>query len=134
METITRFYGYDKPIGLVNDLGNGQAPLRIKKTDLYDSAPGVYQSVSTDEFIRIHAARNDDYSLGDILDYLELGEFIEGIEEPGLELDGRELQQLIAMAEEMQQIHPPGFLVMCRDILAANPPPVTIPIQLFANF
>ena len=122
METITRSYGYD------------HTQQQIKKSALYDAMPGVYQEINPDELKIIHTALSEDYSLGDIMDYLELGEFIEGIEEPGLELDDRELPQLLAMAEEMREYHPNGFIAMCRDIFAANPLPLAAPIKLFANF
>lgn len=122
METISRFYGKD------------QDQVRIKKSALYDAVLGVYQEINGEELQRIHTAAEEDYSLGDILDYLELGEFIEGIEEPGLELDGQELQKLEGMVTEMRAFHPPGFSLMCADILAANPLPLARPIKLFANF
>ncbi|MCX8505632.1 MAG: hypothetical protein ORN98_03335 [Alphaproteobacteria bacterium] len=120
METITRSYDTQQQ--------------QIKKSALYDAMPGVYQEINPDELMRIHTALSEDYSLGDIMDYLELGEFIEGIEEPGLELDDGELPQLLAMAEEMRDYHPFGFIAMCRDIFAANPLPLAAPIKLFANF
>ncbi|MDI9349907.1 MAG: hypothetical protein QM537_07910 [Candidatus Symbiobacter sp.] len=122
METISRYFGHNL------------TKVRIKKTDLYESVPGLYQELNPEELNRIHTALAEDYSLGDILDYLELGEFIEGIEEPGLELDARELDKLLDLAEEMREFHPPGFIAMCRDIIAANPPPLAAPVKLFANF
>lgn len=97
-------------------------------------APGVYLVGPDGRPQRVHAYDGGDFHLADIVEFFELGELLEEDGAPGIELDDKEIRQLVQAVREFGSDHPEEFIACCMAIVQAAGASGDAPYCFYENF